>query len=178
MAHSRGFARGRQFGSSRRQTGWSVGPGDELATTITAAGSTLIGTAIVATTDGTTIVRIRGFLRAFLNNATSNGDGFQGAFGIGIASLAAVTAGVGSVSTPITEIGSDNWLFWHVLSLHAAEASEATFGDETMQDIVVDTKAMRKAPTDLAIYAAVEVVEIGTASMTMFFDSRSLAKLP
>ncbi len=44
--------------------------------------------------------------------------------------------------------------------------------------VVVDTKAMRKFPAEMSIYAALEVVEIGTATLNVFFDSRALGKLP
>ena len=114
----------------------------------------------------------------FLDSATSNGDGFQGAFGIGIATSAAVAAGISAVPTPIGEQGNENWLFWHVISLHAAEASEASFGTETVQDVPVDSKGMRKFDDGMSLYAAIEVVEIGAASVSMFFDSRVLLKLP
>jgi len=37
---------------------------------------------------------------------------------------------------------------------------------------------MRKFPGEMALYAALEVIEIGTATMSVFFDSRVLFFLP
>jgi len=113
----------------------------------------------------------------FLVSATGAVDGFQGAFGIGIATLQAVTAGIASVPTPLTDARDENWIFWHPISLHASSATRSEFGNESIQRIIVDSKAMRKTPQGVAMYAAMEVIESGTASMSVFFDSRQLFKL-
>ena len=42
----------------------------------------------------------------------------------------------------------------------------------------VDSKAMRKFPSEFSLYAAIEVVEIGVAELDVFFDSRVLVFLP
>ena len=41
----------------------------------------------------------------------------------------------------------------------------------------VDSKAMRKFPVEMALYAVVEIVEVGTATINFHFDSRVLFKL-
>ena len=124
-------------------------------------------------------MRIRGQLDFMLTLATAAGDGFQGAFGIGIATTTAIVAGVGSVPTPITEQGDENWLYWHALSIHNPVVSSAEInGQGPYQRLIVDTKAMRKLPDGMSLYAIAEVVEIGTATSTMFFDSRLLVLLP
>ncbi len=51
-------------------------------------------------------------------------------------------------------------------------------GDETMLRMTIDSKAMRKIATEEAFYAAIEVVEIGVANLSVFFDSRALFALP
>ena len=166
----------RRFGvSTRRATAWSAGPGSSVLTSISTSSSGFLGASIQGTEQGLTMIRIRGQLNAALDVFTSVGDGYQGAVGIGIASLAAVTAGIGSVPTPLTEQDSDNWMWWHPLSVHGglALASE-TRGHQVLE---IDTKAMRKFPTDLSIYMAFEVVEIGTAVLSIFADTRALAKL-
>ncbi len=113
-----------------------------------------------------------------MRTVTSAGDGFQGAFGIGIATRAAVVAGIASLPTPITEIDDENWLYHTFISLHPHTGTEAEWvGSESEMIIEIDSKAMRKFPDGTQIYAALEVVEIGTAAMDVFFDSRMLFKL-
>ncbi len=174
---SSGFPRAR---SQRRLTAWNQGTGGTGVLQLTGNASLFVGSALQALVEGVTIIRLRGYLRAILTSGASPNDGFAGAFGIGIASLAAVTAGIASVPTPITEQGSENWLYWRAFSL---QVMSATFADGVNAngvffDYEIDTRAMRKFPTDLAIYAAVEVVENGTAVMELWHDSRSLFKLP
>ncbi len=164
--------------SQRRQTAWSVGTGGTGVTNIVSSTAVIIGATLTPVIAGLTLVRIRGFLDIYIDGASSaDGDGFFGAFGIGIASLAAVTAGIGSVPTPITEQGSDNWLYHTFISVHDGDVSQAARGPETVFRTVIDSKAMRKSPVDIAMYAALEVVEIGTSGIDVFHDSRFLSKL-
>ena len=144
------------------------------------SGPGFIGSSVNATVEGITIVRIRGYFRAILTAVAGANDGFSGAFGIGIASLAAVTAGTGSLPTPITEQDSENWLFWRAFSLQSATATIADGVNAVgvHVDFEIDSKAMRKFPTDLALYSIVELVENGTAVIDMWHDSRILSKLP
>ncbi len=177
MAHSRGTFQGR-VRSQRRRTDWSEGTGGTTTGAVSASTATFIGSALVPTVLGATIVRIRGQFDFWLVLATAAGDGFQGAVGIGIASTAAVVAGIASVPTPLTEQGSENWLFWHTVSVHNPVVGSAGFTDQSRQRIIVDSKAMRKfEDAAVSLYAAVEVVETGTATMNLNHDSRVLAML-
>ena len=183
MAYSRGSPRGPIRISTRRLTSWQVGPGGTAPTVVNSAVSIFLGSAIQAVTDGVTIIRIRGEFVWWLDLAMASNDGFAGAFGIGIASFAAVTAGAASVPTSITEESSENWLYHRYLSvksLVAFAAAAAQDGPSVASSVrfEVDTKAMRKLPSDLAIYAMLEVVEVGTAGSQIAFNSRSLIKLP
>jgi len=174
MAHSRGNFRSNLNRSPRRETSWGVGPGGTAATRFTASSVAFVGATITPLDFGITVVRTRGFLSAALIATAAAGEGFQGAFGIGFATAAAVAAGIASVPTPITEQGADSWLYWSAFSLHSGDEAHAV--TEEWRE-VVDSKAMRKFPNDMTIYAAMEVVEIGAATMDVFFDSRILAKL-
>jgi len=116
---------------------------------------------------------------------TGAGDGFVGAVGIGIASLAAVTAGIASVPTPITEEGADNWLWHRYFRISSPFATGTTAVNGLAMNVIpgalrveIDSKSMRKFPQDLSIYAAIEVVEGGTATADAFLNTRFLAKLP
>jgi len=154
---------------------------------VTVASSTavLIGSGVSPTADGSTVVRLRGELLLFLTGANSNLEGFTGAFGIGICNLPAFIAGIGSVPTPITEEDDNNWLYHRYLSITAAGVIDGTAS--TDQDAIssvsgalrieVDSKAMRKMDTDKSLYAAIEVAEVGTATLQVFFNSRVLVKL-
>ena len=164
--------------SPRRQTSWGFGTGGVAVTSISAGGSQFVGSAILPVQEGMTIVRTRGLLRWYLTLATSVGDGFQGAFGIGIATTKAVAAGIGSVPVPTTQQDSENWLFWSPISIHGPVVSSSDLAGATHQDLVIDSKAMRKfTDSEISIYAAIELAEIGTATAELFFDSRMLLKL-
>ena len=177
MADVRGRGSRRTFASSqRRRTSWEAGVGGTGVTTISASGVNFIGSTVTPTTLGSTTIRIRGLLRWYLTTANAIGAGFQGAFGIGIATAAAIAAGIASVPTPLAEQGNENWLFWHVLSLHTT--TSGLVAEQPMaQTIEIDTKAMRKLPDGMGLYAALELVEIGTATAELFLDTRELILL-
>jgi len=176
VAIRRGSSRARV--PQRRRNSWEEGPGSTTGLGVSGSTIQFLGSALQPTLDGLTLARLRGRFSWFLTLATSAGDGFQGAFGIGVATAAAVTAGTGSVPTPITEQAWDGWLYWTPLSIHGAVVSSTALGEETKQDFEVDSKAMRKLKEEDAIYAMLEIIEVGTATATAFFDSRILLKLP
>jgi len=166
----------------RRRTGWEEGPGIQDAgapVSISGSSSQILGTAQAATTDGLTIVRTRGIIELVQKTATAAGDGFVGAFGIGIASAAAIAVGVTAVPTPITEVEWDGWLYHQFFSVHSfgAQATLDTGGLVPVR-VDIDSKAMRKLDSQEAVYLAFEFVVAGTASMSVFATSRMLLKLP
>ena len=176
--------------SVRRKTAWSVGP--ETGTsgspqTITAAGGLLANTATSPLVSGLTMVRTRGEMTLHLVTGSAVGAGFHGAFGIAVATLAAVTAGVASVPTPLTEEDWDGWLYHRYFSIMApgpiATANVSTevtgiAGVSAALRFEIDSKAMRKIEDpSWAVYAAIDTVKIGTADMRWSFNSRILVKL-
>ena len=163
---------------SRRKTSWEVGPGGTGATAISASGTGLVGAAVVPTVPGLTVVRTRGELLLTLITATGALDGFRGAFGIGIATFAAVNAGIGSVPVPIADEDQEIWLYHRFFSIVGNISTEADFGISTVLRLEIDSKAMRKLDDGLSLYGAFEVVETGAAVMDMSFNSRLLVKLP
>ncbi len=181
MALRRGLSRVQTIGA-RRKTTWGLAPGSTAPVATTTPGSVFIGAAIAFSVDGITVVRIRGRFKAWLNLATAAQDGFAGAFGIGIASAAAVTAGIASVPTPLSDQSGENWLYWSAFSIKSPKAFAADtvpVGEvlSANHDEVVDSKAMRKVGTEQVIYTCFEVVEVGTAGMQAYFDGRMLIKL-
>ena len=178
MAQPRGF---RQDRGSRRKTSWELGPGDCTETEFSATGAAFVGMALTPTVDGLTLVRLRGRLHVFLSVSAIPGTGFCGAFGIGIATVAAVTAGAASVPTPITEQGWDGWIYWTPIQVFNTgnTLSDGVNAIGATQIETVDSKAMRKLREEDAIYAAIEFsVEEGATTVETRFDSRILAMLP
>ena len=161
----------------RRRSSWEFGPGGSASIGFTASSSVFLGSAIVPTTPGLTLVRIRGHVLLGLTAATALG-GFSGAIGIGLATSAAVTAGIASVPTPLTELGDENWLWHSFFSVRAPSATLSDWTDAAMVRILIDSKSMRKFDEGMSIYAAIEVVEEGTSVMRVDLDSRALALLP
>ena len=166
-------------GGARRGTGWfgGVASGTSGSTeVISSSGSLLFGTAVQAGVDGLTLIRTRGVFNARLSVLSGANAGYFGAFGIGKTTLPAITAGVASVPTPLTEDTWDGWLYY---SFFHCFGQSATLGDSDNEWIrlVVDSKAMRKIAVDEVFYAAVEVTEVGTCVLDMNMDSRMLFKL-
>ena len=170
----REFTRGRP-----RQTSWEAGTGSTGTTTVNSTTPSFVGQAVQAVVDGLTLVRTRGHLRVTLTSQASALDGFRFAFGIGIATFAAVNAGIASVPTPITEQDWDGWLYWSSGAVLAITGTEADGANALVIDHkeVIDSKAMRKFGEDMALYAAFEAAETGTGNLQIHHDSRMLFKL-
>ena len=152
---------------------------------ISSSNSVLVSSALVSLQDGLTVVRQRGMLTAWIVSATGAGDGFSGAFGIGVATADAIAAGAASVPTPITEQDWDGWMYWHAISVKSAgviDGTAANDGDSinaivAAQRLEIDIKAMRKLDENQALYGALEVTEVGTSILHWQMDSRVLFKL-
>ena len=167
---------------SRRLAAWGIGTGSTTGIVFTTSGSAFIGTVITPTEARLTVVRMRGEFMGYLRSASALGDGFSGAFGIGLATQAAVAAGITSVPTPLTEEGSDNWLYHRYFHLAApgqidTTAAESVSYGPAFVRFEVDTKAMRKMTDTDSLYAAIEVTLNPTAVAEFFFNSRTLSKL-
>jgi len=135
----------------RRKSVW-IGFTPQL-NTFTAAGGTLLGTlnAAALALRPFTVVRSHVVLMVHSDQTAASEDQV-GAFGIEILSDQAVAAGVGSIPTPITEIGTDQWYVHQVfMASQLAGAIDAKRG-EIYQ---IDSKAMRKVNIgeDMAIVA-------------------------
>ena len=171
----------------RRKTSWIFGPGDETITAVSTSSSVILGAGLSVGADGLTLVRTRGELMLWLTAATALNNGFLGAFGIGVVTDPAFVAGIGSLPTPITEMDWDGWLYHRFINVISAETIlGGAVTDEAGQvhpvtagqRIEVDSKAMRKIGVEEIVFAAIEVAEIGTAVMSVAFNSRLLVKLP
>ena len=175
MARRSGLSRRIQV--PRRSRTWSLGPGGTGVTVFTASSVAILGSGVTPVGTESTLARTRGLLEIFLTGATSAGDGFQGAFGIGKATAAAFTVGVTAIPTPITEVAWDGWLYHRFISLHAPATVSAGVTPAVTERIEIDSKAMRKITDEEVFFAAVEFTEIGAATMHVFFDCRMLELL-
>jgi len=172
MARDR--SRGFPTRSRRRKTEWFEGVGSQSPLQVSSSSNGFLGAGLITSFGEETMVRHRGLFVANLVSATSAGDGFIGAVGIGIVSSSAFTAGISSVPTPVTEMGWDGWLWHSFFEVH--KGSVDGVGSEH-QRIELDSKAMRKLEEAMTVYAAFEVTEIGTAAVDLFLDSRVLSML-
>ena len=180
MARLRGNRLVRQF--PRRQTSWALGPGGTASTTLATSTSTILGAVAFASSDGLTVVRIRGELMLQLLTSSAAAGGFSGAFGIGKATLDATGIGVSALPNPIDDEDWDGWLYHRYYALRSAgvivlaDADAANSVTSSLR-LEVDSKAMRKLPENEALFASIQTVESGVSNMTADFNSRVLVKL-
>jgi len=175
------FARGSTLPrtrSLRRKTAWDNGPGGSTVTQFSASSTSILGAGGAAVVEGLTIVRIRGNLEAYMRSTVAaTDDGWHCALGIAVVTNEAFAIGATAIPSPIADLGFDGWMYHRIFDLHAGGTTiENQYG--THLRFEVDTKAMRKFDVGLTVVAVCEVVEAGTAALSVFFDSRVLVKLP
>ena len=173
--------------SVRRKSAWNQGPGSvTVQTQLTGTSAVMVGQGSAVALDGITQVRLRGLLSMHLPSASAALDGYAGAFGIAIVTLAAFNVGVTAVPSPITELAWDGWLYHTFFDLRAPGLIDGTAAvdvDNMLSTtaalrIEVDSKAMRKTKIDMVTIAVLEATEVGTALLSWRFNSRVLDKLP
>ena len=171
-----GFFRGR---SPRRQTAWEQGPGGSTATGLTGSNTQIVGSGIAALVDGLTVVRIRGSFEAILTSAVSALDGFHAVLGMCVVTNDAFAIGVTAVPNPMDDADWDGWMYHRFFDLHAKGATPSfLLENQTVIQFEVDTKAMRKLPLNETLLMSMQLIEVGAAGISVFFDSRMLVKLP
>jgi len=166
---------------SKRSTQWELGPGgDDIATFdvtgISASSAVIIGSGVQPTGEELTITRTRGLLSLQLVVGATVSVGFNVAVGIGVASVPAFTAGAPSVPMPFGEVNWQGWL-WHSFFWVGVGIGGGTGGDSEIVNVMIDSKAQRKLRLNDVMYAAVEVGEVGTASLDVRLVTRVLFKL-
>ena len=174
MPRSRMFTRERH-GKTRRNVGWDRGP-REAAVSLTASGNRVLGTGSQALSQGLTLLRTRGEFMAFLSVGTSALDGFNGAFGICVVSENAFGVGVTAMPTPLTDASWNGWLYHHFFNVKVPGAGLIGDRDASVR-FTIDSKAMRKVKQTDVIAGVLEVVEVGTATLNVFVDTRLLTQL-
>ncbi len=179
----RSFVRG-----ARRKTAWSLGPASGATRgstqSVVASSNIIMIVGVTPSVEGLTHVRLRGELLMGLVLATASGDGFFGAFGVGIipgGERGFSGVGVSALPIPVTNSDDETWIYHRFFAITAGFpfATGADPGGNRTADlrIEIDSKAMRKLSVGDITYAALEVNELGTAGMDINFNSRSLVKL-
>ena len=179
MARFRGGSRPVQ--SQRRKTEWTEGPGSSTVTTFTASTAIILGFGILLEAGGITLVRLRGSFQAYITSQDSIDSGFHCALGVGVASQDAFAVGVTAVPNPIADMDWPGWLYHRFFDVHGASSTVAnSWGANGLgvAQFEVDSKAMRKVGINEVIFATVETVEDAASGMSVWFDSRTLFKLP
>ena len=178
MSFSRGRSRVRV---PRRRKGWNIGPGaPNSVENFGGSANAIVGQGAEATQDGGTLVRLRGSLLWGAGEQSAQGEGWIGAFGIGIVTAEAFAIGSTAMPSPVADVDWDGWIYWTPVQAIQTEVAGGNAEGDIRNEESVDTKAMRKLRQGDTIFAAVEVVTLGTASgsFILAFDSRTLIALP
>jgi len=177
---ARALSRSRfQSRAPRRKTNWEIGPGSDGAlVTYTRSTTLTLGAGAQAALAGQTIVRMRGLLTVALQSSVAVGTGYFGAVAIGIASADAAGVGVTALPNPIDDIGWPGWLYYQYVHAFSVGIDEEQWAPNSMQQIVIDSKAMRKIGINEVLFASGQFTEVGVSEMDVRLAIRTLVKLP
>ena len=164
--------------SPRRGMFWE-GAGNVLTPT---TGASLVFTCVGETTlenvPNPTLIRIRGEVLVYLTAVGASGAQALASMGMIIQSKAAIAAGVASMPSPFTDIGSD-WL-WHYqvpLALRGSIGADNEALGAHVARIYIDNKSMRKVEQNQALVFIVEnVVLTSTVTFQLSAGLRFLFK--
>ncbi len=183
------MARGRRFSSgsaraagARRLTNWELGPGgDDLPTwdriSFTSSSQAILGSGVTPINPNLTIIRIHGTVNIALRVADASLSGFNYAMGIGVVTLDAFTAGIGSVPKPFDDISWPGWMWHHMGALHSPVG--ALVQDMGAQKVLnFESKSMRKLRLNEVLMWVVQVGESGASTIDFEGATRVLVKLP
>ncbi len=175
-SHRRVANRVRRFGVGRgrapkRRTVW-VGYADQGFIAVGAGLKVLISNFTLGTLDSLTVVRNRGVISVRSTLVAVDQD-VVGAFGIGIVTVQAFTAGVASVPGPWTDSDWDGWMVLQPIAFRYDLTTDIGRLITTV-NMEIDSKAMRKMEAN-------EILVMVAESQAQAFDIaapiRSLVKL-
>ncbi len=146
----------RRSPSSKQWAGFTSGTSWN---TLGAATSFIVGS-FTAGSD-LTLLRTRGLLAVLSDSEVE--EEIMGAIGITVATEDAFGQGVNAIPTPISDIGSDQWVMWTPFA-HARAVGSATGQSPAQTNFTIDSKAMRKFHADQRL---VVVIENDSASFGM-----------
>jgi len=145
----------RSRGGVRRKTDWFASAPLTAPVAVAASSAVLLEVAVPFDV-GETVIRIRGLVSVRSDQVVAS-ENMLGAFGIGIVTEQAATAGIASIPHPVTDGGWDGWM-WHTYF-----ADRFTFLDSSgfsdgvsPRHYVIDSKAMRKVDGNERLVVVVE----------------------
>ncbi len=172
MAVRRGFRRA----AVRRPTFWEGAIAQMSLASGGASVATIVSEANLEAVPNGTIVRVRG---SVLVQATAAGAVDAESivnWGIMLVNAPAFAAGIASLPTPRTDIGSD-WLAWGSTGIHAHSTAVAGNELSAMERIEVDSKAMRKVGLNqVLVFTAEDSVITSTIVSSLVISLRVLFK--
>ena len=146
--------------AARRSTSWEGASINLTTTTGTSVFQTIVSEAIIEQITKPTVVRIRGELNFRMTAQGASVTASNQFVGIKVATQSAIAAGIASLELPATGIGSD-WIWWYATSFQTTTASEHALGaDSTTNRVVIDSKAMRKVGSNMALILVAENVVV------------------
>ena len=144
-------------GGKRRPTNWQGSLVDFANITVgTAQAATIVTEAILEGHPNPTIVRIRGELLCSADAGASDLSFGEVIVGMMLVDDKALAAGIASLQTPATDIGSD-WIYWDCFTIGSGASGSVELSDIATNRHVVDSKAMRKVGSNQALIMVVEV---------------------
>ena len=164
--------------SSRRSSTW--GSVDVTTAAVAASAKVLLSRFTDATLQSngaspSTVVRWRGMFHARSDQSASS-ELFQGAIGIAIVSEIAGAAGAASIPGPVTDGDWDGWFGWWGLVGEFELATAVGFDGDSGYRVDMDTKAMRKIPSDSSLVVMAENAS-GSTGFDITMQARALFKL-
>ncbi len=160
----------------RRETDWiALSP---LVDTLDGSGTVLVSTANAAlqALAPYTIVRTHLYW-SFQSDQVIASEFFACAIGMAVVSSQSAAVGVGSIPTPLTDLGSDKWLLWDFMTgafnFQSAVGVDAQFESNHYR---IDSKAMRKVEDGEASVLVLEAPAF-SSGMTVTTAGRQLIKL-
>ena len=170
-------SRAPMIGGAKRQTNWFF---LSAATTAINGSAVLVASLNAAGLAKRPFTVVRTHLMVYLRNDQLGASELVIA-GVGMAVVSEQSSAVGvtAVPTPLTEEAWDGWLYHRYFALFANSLTESEFlgSDGATLETEIDSKAMRKLQIDQAIFMAIEVAEVGTATMFWSANTRTLVKL-
>ena len=134
---ARPFARG-----PRKATDWSASTPNTGYTGLSAA-TIALAEGFQPIAGGETIIRTRG-LFTFGSDQQAADEQFLGAIGIGVVSEQAFTVGVTAIPDPVVDAEWGGWLYHSFFANFSPFSSATGFDALGAQQLVIDSKAMRK----------------------------------
>ena len=156
MAANRGFRRA----APRRTTFWNGAIFQALPSVagVDSTVSTVLSEVTLETVPNATIIRCRGTYGWTVAGADGSG---VCALGIMLVNAPALAVGIGSLPTPITDIGSD-WLWWDIFGWD--NVGTAGDGPVLAGQRVIDSKAMRKVKLNQVLVMITQISGLGAAA--------------